>query len=167
MAAKRGQTVITKVPVPKISANVEEETVTDWFKKEGDRVKKGEPLLEITTDKVCIEVESPRSGVVRKILARTKSVLPVGYIVALIGDPDDVLPDVSKKNFALIEKHRDRISRKGKPVRKRKKTGKGKIVRATPAARRLAKKLNIDLDKLQKKTKAEIITRSMIENAKD
>lgn len=156
--------MITKVAVPKISANVEEETITAWFKKEGETVNKGERLLEITTDKACVEVESPRSGSIRKILAREKSVLPVGYIVALIGNPSDPLPDVSRKNIALMEKHRSRISRKGKTSRRAPARTRSSV-RATPAARRLAKDLGIDLAKLARKLKTDVVTRTMIEEA--
>lgn len=156
--------MITKVLIPKISTNVEEETITAWFKKEGDSVRKGEPLLEITTDKACVEVESPRSGIVRKILARKKSVLPVGYVVALIGTVADKLPDVSRKNVTLLEKHRNRISKIGKsPHKATKKKPSG--LRATPGARRLAKELNINLDTLKRKSKNGVITRSMVEQA--
>jgi len=52
----------------------------------------------MTTDKACFDIEAPRAGVVRRILADAKSTLPVGYIIALIGDPDDPLPDVSAAN---------------------------------------------------------------------
>jgi len=158
--------MITKLLIPKISANVEEETITAWFKKEGDAVKKGEPLLEITTDKACVEVESPRSGIVRKILARKKSVLPVGYIIALIGAATDELPDVSRKNITLLEKHRNRISQIGKPQKKTTKK-KPSGLRATPGARRLAKELNINLNTLKKKAKNGVITRSMVKQAGD
>ena len=156
--------MITKVAVPKISANVEEETITAWFKKEGETVRKGEPLLEITTDKACVEIESPRAGCVRSILAKEKSVLPVGYIVALIGNTTDPLPDVSRKNIALMTKHRSRISRKGKTMRKH--AGKARTaVRATPAARRLARELGLDLQKLATELKVEVIDTAMVQKA--
>ena len=156
--------MITKVLIPKISANIEEVTITAWFKKEGDSIKKGESLLEITTDKACIEVESPKSGIVRKILARKKSVLPVGYVITLIGAVTDKLPDVSRKNTTLLEKHRNRINKSDKPQRKsiKKKTSD---LRATPGARRLAKELKIDLNTLKSKAQTGIITRSMVEQA--
>ena len=67
--------MITKVVVPKLSANVQEVTITGWFRKEGDRIRKGDPLVEMTTDKACFEIESARSGVVRRILASEKSTL--------------------------------------------------------------------------------------------
>lgn len=156
--------MITKVLVPKLSANVEEETVTAWFKKEGDTVRKGERLLEITTDKACVEVEAPRGGCVRKILAKEKSVLPVGYVVALIGGTNDPLPDVSRRNIALMEKHRRRISSKGKASRKKGRKTRS-AVRATPAARRLAKDFGIDLQKLSRKLKVDVITRTMVKEA--
>lgn len=154
--------MITKVRVPKLSANIEEVTITGWFKKEGNTVSRGEPLVEMTTDKACFEFESPRSGIVRKILAKEKSVLPSGYIIALVGPVSDALPDVSAINKTLLDKHRRLI---GKKVRKRRipKKGTGKSVRATPAARRIAREQGIDLAWLKKKLNVEVITESMIE----
>jgi pyruvate/2-oxoglutarate dehydrogenase complex dihydrolipoamide acyltransferase (E2) component len=154
--------MIVKVKTPKISANVEEETVTDWFKKEGDRVRKGEPLVEITTDKASVEVESPRSGVVRKILAAKKSTLPVGYVIALIGDPDDELPDVTAHNRRLLEKVR-RAGRKGAGAGKGRGRGPRVRVRATPAARRLAREHGLDLVEVKAVADVDMVTETAVQ----
>ena len=156
--------MVTKVKIPRTSANVEEVTVTGWFKKEGEQIEKGEPLLEITTAKTCIEIEARRSGVVRRILAKTKSVLPVGYTVALMGGIKDALPDVSEENRKLLETLQNKTGRKKTPRAVKGKKPKDRV-RATPSARRLAKELGLDLSALQKKTGAEIVTRNMVEKA--
>ena len=93
--------MIRKVKIPKVDANMEEATIGRWLKAEGDVVKSKEPLVELITDKAAFELESPASGVLRKILAREKSVLPAQYVIALIGD--GALPDVSEYNRRLVE----------------------------------------------------------------
>lgn len=52
--------------------------VVRWLKHEGDRVKAGEPLVELETEKVSYELESPFSGVLMKVLARETDEVPVG-----------------------------------------------------------------------------------------
>ena len=152
--------MIVKVKIPKVSANVEEETVTSWLKREGDRVRKGEALAEITTEKACFELESPRSGIVRRILAKEKSILPVGYVIAFIGGAADPLPDVTESNRKILDKHRRSVGKKLSRVRDRKAARR--IVRATPAARRLARELGVDLANVGRDAEVEIITESIV-----
>jgi pyruvate dehydrogenase E2 component (dihydrolipoamide acetyltransferase) len=159
---REAHNVIARVRLPKVSANVDEETVTAWLKQEGDPVARGEPLLEVTTDKVCIEVESPRDGVLRKILAEEKSVLPVGYVIALIGDESDSLPDVAAENSMLLEKSRQLAGRRATSGRRGGVRGRRKRVRATPAARRMAREQGLDLAKLAAEISPGVITRSVL-----
>lgn len=84
--------MIQKVFLPKLGQTMEEATIEKWTKKEGDKVERGDVLLEITTDKATLEVESYVSGVLRKIMAREGEVLPVNAVIALVGEPDDELP---------------------------------------------------------------------------
>ena len=72
--------------MPMLGQTMEEGTILQWFKKEGDAVKKGEPLLEITTDKANIEVESPMDGILRKILHPVDATVPIQTPIAILGD---------------------------------------------------------------------------------
>jgi len=157
--------MIRKITIPKLSTNVEEVTVTGWLKKEGETIRKGEPLAELTTDKAAFEFESPCSGAIRRILAERKSIIPVGYVMALIGDPDDPLPDVSDWNRRLLEKHR-RAAGKKRPVPTKGAPPKPTGVRATPAARRLAREHGIDMAAVQAAFKTEIVTEEMIKKSR-
>jgi len=138
-------TVITRVKIPVIDANIDEVTVIKWLCREGDTVRKKQPLAEMTTEKAAFEFESPRAGVLRQILAPEKSVIPVGFVFALIGDAGDELPDVSEHNRSVLEEHRQGggtvVARKPQPAG----SGDSTAVRATPAARRLAREMGIDL----------------------
>ncbi|MBM4084851.1 MAG: 2-oxo acid dehydrogenase subunit E2 [Planctomycetes bacterium] len=92
--------MLQTVLMPKMGQTMEEGTVEKWHKREGDAVKKGEVLLEITTDKATMEVEALVSGVLKKILAAEGQVVPVTKPIALIGEPSDAVPsDLSA--FAL------------------------------------------------------------------
>ncbi len=154
--------MIHKLELPKISANVESETLTAWFKQEGDHVREGDPLVEVTTEKACVEVESPCSGILRKVLAEEKSVLPVGYVVAIICDNlEEPLPDVSAENEALMEKLRSSAGRKRRK-RAGRSRGRKERIRATPAARRRARELGVDLSSVRSEG-VEVVTESMVD----
>jgi pyruvate dehydrogenase E2 component (dihydrolipoamide acetyltransferase) len=84
----------TKVILPMLGQTMEEGTITKWLKQEGDTVEKGEPLLEVMTDKVNMEVESPASGVLRKILAQVDETVPVMDVIAIIGTADEPIDDI-------------------------------------------------------------------------
>src|SRR5215831_1436391 len=64
--------------VPKLSATMESATVLRWLKQAGQRVRMGEPLVELETDKAAIEVEAPADGTLESILAPEGTQLPIG-----------------------------------------------------------------------------------------
>lgn len=78
--------------MPKLGMDMEEGIITRWLKTEGETVEKGEPLAEIETDKSSVEVESPASGIVRKLYYAEDDALPCGTPIAFIGDENDPIP---------------------------------------------------------------------------
>jgi len=74
----------TNVIMPALELAQETGKVLRWIKSPGDTVQKGEPLLEIETDKVTVEIEAPASGVLREVTARAGDVVSVGKTIALI-----------------------------------------------------------------------------------
>jgi len=85
--------MIQKVTLPKLGETVEVSTIERWRKKEGDTIRTGDVLCEITTDKATLEVESYVHGTLLKILEPAGKELPVGAPIALVGDPGDAIPD--------------------------------------------------------------------------
>lgn len=63
-----------------------------WLKAEGDAIQRGEPVVELETEKVSYELESPAEGVLLKIIAREAVEVPVGEPLCHIGQPGDTLP---------------------------------------------------------------------------
>src|SRR5467141_303769 len=75
------------VQVPRLSDSMETGKIIRWLKKEGDEVKKGEPLVEIESDKANIEVEAYASGKLSKIAVKEGDSAPIGAVIATIGEP--------------------------------------------------------------------------------
>jgi len=74
------------VTLPQLGETVTEGTITRWFKKVGDTIAADEPLFEVSTDKVDTEVPSPVAGVVTEIRAAEGDTVPVGAVIAVVGE---------------------------------------------------------------------------------
>lgn len=122
--------------MPKWGLTMTEGKITRWFKQEGDAVVKGEPLFEVETSKITNVVEAPASGRVHQILVPAGTTVPVKTLVAVIAEegevPERLSPESAHVEEAAAEKDVEAAS-------------KGAFVRATPAARRLAKEWGLDL----------------------
>ena len=69
------------IQIPKLAEAQQNATVTRWLKKPGDPVQKGEPIVEVETEKVNAEVESPADGVMGEILVHEGETAPVGVVI--------------------------------------------------------------------------------------
>ena len=76
--------MIVEIKVPAMGESVTEATISKWFKKEGETVKRDEPLLELETDKVTVEVPSPADGAIESIAAQAGSTVAVGALLGAI-----------------------------------------------------------------------------------
>jgi len=79
--------------MPKLGMDMEIGIVGQWLKAEGDTVKKGEPLVEVETDKAMVEVEAPRDGVLLKIFCADGDEAACGSPIAAIGEAGQAIPD--------------------------------------------------------------------------
>ena len=77
---------MAEVKLPQLGETVTEGTITKWFKKVGDAVAADEPLFEVSTDKVDTEVPSPVSGTLTEVRAKEGDTVPVGAVIAVVGD---------------------------------------------------------------------------------
>src|SRR4051794_17222205 len=78
----------TEVTMPRLSESMEEGTILKWLVDEGGEVKKGEPLVEIETDKANTTYDAESDGTLVEILAKEGDTLAVGQPIARIGDAD-------------------------------------------------------------------------------
>ncbi|MDT4954679.1 MAG: hypothetical protein QOJ02_2817 [Acidobacteriota bacterium] len=87
----------TQVVMPKLSPTMEEGQISRWLKQEGDKVSMGEPLAEIDTDKATMEMQALGNGVLRKILLKEGESVPLGQMIAIIGEPDEDISALLKQ----------------------------------------------------------------------
>lgn len=135
-----------EIIMPKAGMAMEEGTVLEWFKKEGDYVEAGEAILLIETDKVSMEVEAETSGTIIKIIGKPGEVLPVFTVIGYIGEKGEIVEDKTEDKKVDTEvkeetKKPDEIEKTPTPI-----VNNTEKVRATPASRRIAKEKNVDLN---------------------
>src|SRR5690348_3961396 len=75
-----------EIKVPAMGESVTEATVARWFKKEGESVARDEPLLELETDKVTVEVPAPAAGSIESITVKAGATVQVGAILGAIAE---------------------------------------------------------------------------------
>ncbi len=126
----------TTLTMPEVGETVTEGTIERWLKKPGDHVDKYEPIVEINTDKVNVEIPSPVTGMVQELLVEEGAVVAVGAPLAIIEEVAGEAP----AEAPLPEEERPRVeaalpSRARAPARRR----------ATPRVRKLAEQLGVDL----------------------
>src|SRR5688500_6443848 len=106
----------TQVVMPKLSPTMEEGQLSRWLKKEGDKVSVGEPLAEVDTDKATMEAQALATGVLRKIRVPEGSTVPVGAIIAIIGEAEeDVSALVSEAGSAAAQTGKKEPAEESKP----------------------------------------------------
>ena len=137
----------TIVKMPKLGTTMTEGTIIKWLKSEGDLVKKGEIYVEIQTDKVNIEDEAEISGVLRKIIAKEGETVKVGDPIAIIAEEDEELPDLEnvdnistqnqEKSPPVSQQQEDKIEAEKQIIPDK--------IKASPAAKRVARENQIDL----------------------
>ena len=134
----------TEIYMPQLGLTMTDGTVVRWLKVSGELVAKGEPVLEIETDKVVAEVEAPTGGVLGPVLAQEGAVVPIGGLLTYVLMPGEEAPSVTGNTVAAIPSSlpssplvRDKQDLTPVPA------GPAKLF-VTPRARRLAYELGVD-----------------------
>ena len=136
---------VTKVILPKLGLTMDEGRVIAWHKKEGDRIAKGEILFEVETDKANMEIESPASGYVRRILLPVDASAPVATVIGLISDTaDEPLPSLSEVVPSAAQATPS-VAAATPSVAAMTPPSDGERVRSSPAARKRAQELGVDI----------------------
>jgi pyruvate dehydrogenase E2 component (dihydrolipoamide acetyltransferase) len=137
------------VVMPALEMAQETGKLVSWRKKEGDRVSKGEPLLEIETDKAVMELEAPADGILVGVKAREGAVIPVGQTIAWIVSPGETPPADNKR---LSAAPLTRAQSEGGSATASAAKAPGQMAatgaKISPKARRLAQQLGVDITTL-------------------
>jgi pyruvate dehydrogenase E2 component (dihydrolipoamide acetyltransferase) len=140
--------VITEVRMPKLGMAMKQGVVTKWLKAEGEAVQEGADLFELSTEKISAVVPAPASGLLGRVVAEPGTELPVGALLALIGETGDAFPP--REELAAAP---PAAAASAAPVAEGSKRPPGpppgaapaEAAPASPAARRRARELGVDV----------------------
>src|SRR5579863_4879922 len=138
------------IVMPALEMAQETGKIISWLKKEGDSISKGEPIAEIETDKVVLEVEAAADGVLAGVSAAAGDVVQVGKTIAWIVAPGEK-PPVEAESGAPAARTMSEQSRAATTVASAAPAGRPEVpeAKASPKARRMAKELGVDLSKVR------------------
>ena len=159
-----------EVIMPKMGDAMEEGTLLRWIKSEGDEVEEGDPIAEIETDKVSMEIEAEDSGTLAQLIAEEGQEVPIGEAIAFIQGEGEEVPEQSGSGVAQAEEEAEGSDEGGEaqaqtateteeqqPEAGEEPSGDGAQatggtngqVRASPIVRRLARENNLDLSRIE------------------
>ena len=144
-----------RVAVPQIFENMEEATLGKWLVVEGQTVVDEQPLCELITEKVTLELPSPGAGTVRRLVVSEKATIPTHFVVALLGDETEELPDVDEENARLSSTKP--VIEIAPPAFVDAPVASSSRVRATPAARRAAKDGGVSIEDVAAKFPGKVV----------
>ena len=143
-----------EVFMPKMSDHMEAGIIIGWLAKEGDKVERGQPILEVETDKAAVELEAPDSGILKGIRAGVEAgaSVPVGDTIAfIVKTPDETVPALKPLSGADEEADQEVVEKTptSEAQESEAPSGDGGPVRAVPAVRRIARELGVDLQQVK------------------
>lgn len=139
---------VAEIKVPELAESITEGTIAQWVKKVGDRVEKGEFIVELETDKVNAEIISEEAGVLKQILAEEGDTVLVGQVIAVVEAGEGAAPAPAAKEeapAAAPAPEKEEAPKAAAPAPVAAEETSGERVIASPAARKLAREKGIDL----------------------
>jgi pyruvate dehydrogenase E2 component (dihydrolipoamide acetyltransferase) len=137
------------VVMPALEMAQETGKLLAWRKKEGERVTKGEPLLEIETDKAVVEVEAPGDGVLAGITGQVGAIIPVGETIAWLVAPGEKPPLQARKSAPQVRAATSSHAQSAAAAAVAVQSSPPAVPQISPKARRLAKELGVDISGIQ------------------
>ena len=129
-----------KIIVPTLGESITEATVAKWLKKAGDAVKADEAVVSLETDKVSVDVTSPKAGVLSEILAEEGSTVQVGSPLGIVGNSSSQTVPKKEEETKITE-----IKKEQKPIITNTPEIKNKQGELSPAVKRIIEEKNIDI----------------------
>ena len=137
-----------EIIMPKAGMSMEEGTIVKWLVEEGSEIKEGDPIVEILTDKVNMEVEAESSGFLIKKVRFEDEVLPVFTVIGYIGEKGETVSEEVKEKTEDKKPEKKEIEENSVFFNKS-LTQPDKLNRATPAARKKARENSLSLGEIE------------------
>lgn len=146
-----------EIKIPELAESITEGTIAEWLVKKGDKIEKGDAVVELETDKVNVEVNADSAGVLTEIVANEGDDVEVGDVIAKVDENGEASGDTSSsetKDKAKAdeqpkqEESKQEAPKQAEPQKDQQADDNKQDVVASPAARKRARELNIDLSQV-------------------
>lgn len=145
--------------MPSLGADMEDGTLIEWKKKPGDAVKRGDIIAEVETQKGLIEIEVFEEGIIKELLIKEGSKVPVGTVMALINPTDEVL-EPKKEITVELQPTEEKGIHKISEIKASERN-----IKVSPLARRIASENNIDISLIKGTGEGGAITKEDVDDA--
>lgn len=141
----------TSIVMPKLGLTMTEGTVIEWLKKPGDRIQVGEGVVTISSEKLTNEVEAPVSGILLEVKVKEDEEVPVGEVIGIIGEEGELTGSGKAESYQVSSRQAEEPAQLSKKLR------------VSPAARKKARELGVNILEVQGTGPKGRITRKDIE----
>lgn len=141
-----------EIKIPELAESIEEGTISEWLVQPGDTVETGDPVLELETDKVNVEVNTDFAGVITELVREEGDDVVVGDVIAKIDESGEGKAEPAEEDPKEEEKDHEKAKQEETPEQEKeegKDDSKKHDIVASPAARKRARELGIDLNTIQ------------------
>lgn len=147
-----------EIKIPELAESITEGTIAEWLVKKGDKIEKGDPVVELETDKVNVEVNSDYAGVITEIVSEEGDDVEVGDTIGKLDENAEAGSDASEDTSETSEEESKEKPKQETPAEEKQKasakqeetktsgSGDSVDVVASPAARKRARELNVDIN---------------------
>lgn len=160
--------------LPDLGEGLTEGEIVKWLVKVGDSIEEGQTFVQVETDKAVIEIPSPKKGVILQILAKEGETVQVGQVILVIGEPGEKVEPVAEPKavekpasvgvVGELEEAVEEVEERASAEAPKPAVAKVEVL-ATPAVRKRARELNVDLNRLKGSGPRGRITKDDVEKA--
>lgn len=140
----KGDRTVAEIKVPELAESITEGTISRWLKQPGDFIHKGEPIVELETDKVNVELMAEASGIIAQLLFHEGDTVRVGDTIAIVSEEAETNAPQAEET----PQQGQPTAAKEEPVKEEPVAKPTQRPIASPAARKLAREKGIDLSKV-------------------
>lgn len=150
---QREDNPVKEIKIPELAESITEGTIAEWLVQKGDKIEKGDPVVELETDKVNVEVNSDHAGVLTEIISEEGDDVEVGDIIAKVDENAEAGADSSEleteSSQPKEEAPKEEPKQEEKQEASKEESDNKQDIIASPAARKRARELDVDLSTIR------------------
>lgn len=137
-----------EIKMPEAGFSITEGKIVNWYKKVGDKIKEGEDIVSVETDKITVDIPAEAAGVLQEIRSQEGDMVPVSSVLGIIKEKGEPTSTIQNKTKDKLQTHIIDKQELAQPVIMKTKKSEAEIRRISPLVKALAKKEGINLSQI-------------------